>query len=111
QNVKRQQTLTSEIIGAIPTARVYHSIMNLVPGVTTSGTQDVGGIAGPSVIVFAVHGGRFSEGRLQMDGLSVGAAGGGSGPSFYVVGIGNSQEATFSKSGRGGQAETARPLL
>src|SRR5213594_2846462 len=74
QNVKRQQTLTNDIIGAIPTARVYHSIMNLVPGVNTSGTQDVGGLAGPSVIVFAVHGGRLSEGRLQVDGLQVGAA-------------------------------------
>src|SRR4051812_27508303 len=36
QSAKRQQTLTDEVIGAIPTARVYHSIMNLVPGVTTS---------------------------------------------------------------------------
>jgi carboxypeptidase family protein len=111
QNVKRQQTLTSEIIAAIPTARVYHSIMNLVPGVTTSGTQDVGGIAGPSVIVFAVHGGRLSEGRLQMDGLSVGAAVGGSGTSFYVVDIGNSQEVTFSTSGGMGEAETGGPLM
>ena len=63
QSAKRQQTLTSDVIAAIPTARVYHSIMNLVPGVTTSGSQDVGGLAGPSVIVFAVHGGRLSEGR------------------------------------------------
>src|SRR5215472_1496175 len=28
QSAKRQQTITDEIIGAIPTARVYHSIMN-----------------------------------------------------------------------------------
>src|SRR5262249_31780479 len=98
-------------IGAIPTARVYHSIMNLVPGVTTSGTQDVGGIAGPSVIVFAVHGGRFSEGRLRMDGLSVGAAVGGSGTPFYVVEIGRRPEVTFSTSGGMGEAETGGPLM
>src|SRR5262249_17832325 len=66
---------------------------------------------GPSVIVFAVHGGRFSEGRLQMDGLSVGAAVGGSGTSFYVVDIGNSQEVTFSTSGGMGEAETGGPLM
>src|SRR5438132_8169958 len=109
QSVKRQQTLTNDIIGAIPTARVYHSIMNLVPGVNTSGTQDVGGLAGPSVIVFAVHGGRLSEGRLQVDGLSVGAAVGGSGTSFYVVDIGNSQGVNFSTAGGLGEAETGGP--
>jgi carboxypeptidase family protein len=111
QSAKRQQTITDEIIGAIPTARVYHSIMNLVPGVTTSGSQDVGGIAGPSVIVFSIHGGRLSEGRLQVDGLSVGAAVGGSGTSFYVVDIGNSQEVTFSTSGGLAEAETGGPLM
>ncbi len=111
QSSKRQQTLTSDVIAAIPTARVYHSIMNLVPGVNTSGTQDVGGLAGPSVIVFAIHGGRLSEGRLQVDGLSVGAAVGGSGTSFYVVDIGNSQEVTFSTSGGLGEAETGGPVM
>ena len=111
QSAKRQQTLTSDVIAAIPTARVYHSIMNLVPGVTTSGSQDVGGLAGPSVIVFAVHGGRLSEGRLQVDGLSVGAAVGGSGTSFYVVDIGNSQEINFSTSGGLGEAETGGPVM
>jgi hypothetical protein len=111
QSATRQQTLTSDVIAAIPTARVYHSIMNLVPGVTTSGTQDVGGIAGPSVIVFSVHGGRLSEGRLQVDGLQVGAAVGGSGTSFYVVDIGNSQEVTFSTSGGLGEVETGGPVM
>src|SRR5262249_21310914 len=111
QSSKRQQTLTSDVIAAIPRARVYHSIMNLVPGVTTSGSQDVGGLAGPSVIVFAVHGGRLSEGRLQVDGLSVGAAVGGSGTSFYVVDIGNSQEVTFSTSGGLGEVETGGPVM
>src|SRR5437763_13529380 len=111
QSVKRQQTLTNDVIAAIPTARVYHSIMNLVPGVNTSGTQDVGGLAGPSVIVFAVHGGRLSEGRLQVDGLAVGAAAGGTGTSFYVVDIGNSQEVNFSTSGGRGEAETGGPVM
>jgi hypothetical protein len=111
QSAKRQQTLGDELIAAIPTARVYHSIMNLVPGVTTSGTQDVGGLAGPSVIVFAVHGGRLSEGRLQLDGLSIGAAVGGSGTSFYVADIGNSQEVTFSTSGGLGEVETGGPVM
>src|SRR6202521_1685492 len=33
QNAKRQLTLSDEVITAIPSARVYHSLMALVPGV------------------------------------------------------------------------------
>ena len=39
QSAKRQQTLTSDVIAAIPTARVYHSIMNLVPGVNSQAAR------------------------------------------------------------------------
>src|SRR5688572_15655214 len=84
QSAKRQQVLPDELIQAIPTARVYHSLMGLIPGISLSGTSDVGGIGGPAVITFSMHGGRFSEGRLQLDGTSTGAAVGGSGTSYYV---------------------------
>ena len=70
QSSKRQQVLPDELIQAIPTARVYHSLMGLIPGINLSGTSDVGGLGGPAVITFSVHGGRFSEGRLQLDGTS-----------------------------------------
>src|SRR5689334_2157275 len=41
-NAKRQSTMTQETIAAIPTARLYHSLATLIPGVSVSGTQDVG---------------------------------------------------------------------
>ena len=111
QSVQRQQTLDDDVIKAIPTARVYHSLMALIPGISTSGTSDVGGLGGPAVITFAMHGGRFSEGRLQLDGTSTGAAVGGSGTSYYVVDVGNAQEVTFSTSGGMGEAETGGPVM
>ena len=58
-------------------------------------TQDVGGIAGPGTVTFSMHGGRASEGRLQVDGMGVGGALGGAGVSFYVPDVGNSEEITF----------------
>ena len=111
QSAKRQQTLTGDIISAIPTARVYHSIATLVTGVTMSGTQDVGGVSGPAVNTFTVHGGRLSEGRVQVDGMPTGGSQGGAGVSFYVADIGNAQEVTFSTSGGLGEAEVGGPVM
>jgi hypothetical protein len=111
QSVRRQQVLTDDVVKVIPTARVYHSLMALIPGITLSGNSDVGGLGGPAVIVFAMHGGRMSEGRLQLDGTSTGAAVGGSGTSYYVVDVGNAQEVTFSTSGGMGESETGGPVM
>ena len=68
QSAKRQQVLPDELIQAIPTARVYHSLMGLIPGINLSGTSDVGGLGGPAVITFSIHGGRFSEGPCSWMG-------------------------------------------
>src|SRR5258707_1108542 len=83
---------------AIATARVYHGLMALVPGIVLSGTQDVGGLAGPATVTYAIHGGRASEGRVELDGLSTGSSLGGSGVSFYVADIANAQEVAISTS-------------
>src|SRR5262249_13981283 len=41
QNARRQEALSGDIIKAIPSARVYHSLMALVPGINLPGTSDV----------------------------------------------------------------------
>lgn len=110
QSARRQQVLPREVINAIPSGRTYYSLAVLVPGITTA-TNDVGGIAGPSTVTFANHGGPLTEGRLQVDGMSVGSAVGGSGVSFYVADVGNSQEVTFSTSGGLGEAEVGGPVM
>ena len=60
-NAKKQSTVTNETISAIPTARLYHSLAALVPGVTVSGSQDVGGISGPVTVTFSMRGGPGNE--------------------------------------------------
>jgi hypothetical protein len=115
QSVTRQETLNAGVISSIPIPRLYTNVLALMPSITLSGTQDVGGISGPIVSVFAGHGGgaagRTGEGRLQVDGVSVGAAFGGSGTGFYVPDITNAQEMTLSASGGLGEAEVGGPVM
>jgi hypothetical protein len=110
QSTRRQQVLDREIIAAIPTGRNYYGLAVLVPGINTA-TNDVGGIAGPATVTFSNHGGPLSEGRLQVDGIGVGSAVGGSGVSYYVADTGNAEEVTFTTSGGLGEAEVGGPVM
>jgi hypothetical protein len=110
-NAKQQSVLDNETIAAIPTARLYHSLVALVPGVSLSGSQDVGGLAGPLTVTFAMRGGPGNEGRLTVDGLSLGASLNGTGVSYTVADVGNAQEVVFSTSGSLGEAENAGPAM
>ena len=115
QSARRQQTLDDQTLSAIPAAKLYTAVLALLPGITVSGTQDVGGVSGPIVSVFAVHGGaaagRTGEGRLLLDGLSVGAALGGSGTGYFVPDMTNAQEVTVNSSGGLGEAEVGGPSM
>ena len=110
-NARQQSILDNDTIAAIPTARLYHSLVALVPGVSLSGNQDVGGLAGPLTVTFAMRGGPGNEGRLTVDGLSLGASLNGTGVSYTVADVGNAQEVVFSTSGSLGEAENAGPAM
>ena len=110
-NAKQQSVLDNEVVAAIPTARLYHSLVTLVPGVSLSGSQDVGGLAGPLTVTFAMRGGPGNEGRLTVDGLSLGASLNGTGVSYTVADVGNAQEVVFSTAGGLGEAENAGPAM
>src|SRR5688500_10799578 len=110
-NAKQQSILDNEVIAAVPTARLYHSLVTLVPGVSLSGSQDVGGLAGPLTVTFAMRGGPGNEGRLTVDGLSLGASLNGTGVSYTVADVGNAQEVVFSTAGGLGEAENAGPAM
>lgn len=109
-NARRQSTIPNEAISAIPTARLYHSIAALVPGITMT-TQDVGGIAGPTTVTFSSRGGPGNEGRLTVDGLSLGASLNGTGVSYTVADVGNAAEIVFTTAGQLGEAEVAGPAM
>ena len=108
QSVRRQTTVDGDVIASLPTSRSYGSLFQLVPAVT-GGSKDVQTL--PALVVFGGPGGRATEGRLQVDGLGVGAPLSGGGVSGYIPDIGNAQEVTFTTSGGLGEAEVGGPTM
>ena len=108
QSSTRQAVLDGDLVAIAPAARSWNGIMLLMPGVTGDpNTMQLN----PSMILFGIHGGPAQEGRLQVDGMNVGASRGGAGVSGYTVDTGNVQEVTFATSGGLGEAETGGPYM
>jgi hypothetical protein len=110
QSVSRQTTLNNEIINEIPAVRSYAGLMSLMPNMVTPGGAAANSPA-PNMVVFGAAGGRTNEGRLQVDGISVGTAFNGAGVSAYVVDVNNVQEIVLTASGGMGEAEVGGPTL
>ena len=108
QSARRQETIDGDVLVAIPSARTYTNIISLVPGVITS-TNNL--VQGPGMVLFGIHGGPTTEGRLQVDGINVGASLGGSGVSGYSADVANAQEVAFTTSGSLGEAEVGGPVM
>src|SRR5688500_13672915 len=110
QSVRRQATISSDVLTSIPTARGYSGVMLLVPAIQTQGTSPANVQASPGMVVFGTPGGRNgNEGRLQVDGLGVGAARNGGGVSGYNADVANAQEITFKVSAGLGGADVSGP--
>ena len=110
QSVSRQTTLNNEIINEIPAVRSYAGLMSLMPNMVTPGGAAANSPA-PNMVIFGAAGGRANEGRLQVDGISVGTAFNGAGVSAYVVDVNNVQEIVLTASGGLGEAEVGGPTL
>ena len=108
QNAARQQVLSGDLVASTPAAKSWNGIMLLVPGVT--GDPNTVQLT-PGMVLFGIHGGPTTEGRLQVDGMNVGASRGGGGVSGYSVDTSNVQEVAFRTSGGLGEAETGGPLM
>ena len=108
QSIRRQTTVDGDVIANLPTSRSYGALFQLVPAVT-GGSRDV--LTRPGLVVFGGPGGRGTEGRLQVDGLGVGAPLSGGGVSGYLPDIANAQEVTFTTSGGLGEAEVGGPTM
>ena len=107
-NSRRQQTISGDVIAAIPSSRRALRPDHVVPALNIQG-NDIGGASGPIFSVFQIHGGRRNEGQVLVDGLSMGFQG--MGVSFYVPEVGTAQEVTFSLSGGLGEAPTGGPQM
>src|SRR5215211_1846347 len=86
QNTRSQTVLNSEVISALPATRAYGALLNAIPGVTV----DNNGLAiTPTMTFFSSHGGPSNEGKVQINGLTVGAASGGGGVGTFTYDTAN----------------------
>ena len=111
QSARRQQTLNSELVQALPTARGYAALAVLIPSMVVSG----GGVSNvqlsPGMVVFGGRGGRGNEGRAQADGLNTGASLNGGGVSGYRQDVENAQEIAITTAGGLGETEVGGPTI
>ncbi len=111
QSAKRQQTLSTEMLTSIPTARASNAILTLIPSMVTSGGGNNNVQLQPGMIVFGGRGGRGNEGRLQLDGLNTGASVNGGGVSGYTADVQNAAEIAMAPSGGLGENEVGGPAM
>ena len=109
QSAKVQQTVSNDVIRAIPTSRSAGGIQALIPGL--SGNGDSGGITGGGGTRRDDPRGRGTDSRTYNDGLNVGWAGGGGGLWGNMLNVAAAQEVVLSTSGGLGEAETAGVTL
>jgi hypothetical protein len=111
QSVRRQTVIDDDMISAIPAARSYTTLMQLMPNTVTAAGSAMDIQTVPGMVVFGGAGGRGNEGRLNIDGLSVGSAFNGAGVSSYIADVGNAREVSMITSGGLGEAEGGGPSL
>ena len=103
-----QLTFDQSLIRVLPTTQNYNSLLALVPGVTLE-RKDL--VFDPLVTTFPIHGGRADEGRLLVDGMTVGSAPHGDQPAYYLADIPHAAEVTLTTSGVLGESETGGVLM
>src|SRR5438445_7626613 len=105
QSAKVQQTVSKDILGAIPTSRNVNGIQALIPGMNqaTESGNITGTLQGGAA---AIHGGRGNDSRIYADGMNMGWAGSGGGGGSMPQ-VSSAQEVVLTTSGGLGEAETA----
>ena len=109
QSAKVQQTVSKDILAAIPSSRNAAGIQSLIPGM--SNNTDSGGInGGMTGGAGSIHGGRGNDSRTLSDGNNTGWAGGSAGGG-NTPNVSGAQEVVLSTSGGLGEAETSGVIL
>ena len=111
QSVRRQMVLDNEIISAIPSSRSYNNLIQLIPNSVNQGGAPTDAQVVPGMVVFGGFGGRSNEGRVNVDGISVGSAFNGAGVSSYIADVANAREIAMTASGGLGEQEGGGPAL
>jgi hypothetical protein len=111
QSVRRQMVLDNDIISAIPSSRSYNNLIQLIPNSINQGGAPTDAQVVPGMVVFGGFGGRSNEGRVNVDGISVGSAFNGAGVSSYIADVANAREISMTTSGGLGESEGGGPSL
>ena len=109
QSVRRQNVVPGQTVRDLPVARTYGSLLQLDATVTATENKDVQIVPGRQF--FGGAGGRSNEGRIEVDGLSVGPPTAGGGSSSYNADVGNAQEVTTTSSGGLGESAVGGPTV
>ena len=96
QSTRRQAVLDNDVIQALPAARGYGALLNVVPGL--QGGYSNSQIT-PAMTFFNTYGGRVNEGRVQLDGINVGSAFNGAGVSGFAHDTANAAEVQVTLAG------------
>jgi hypothetical protein len=103
QNARTQTVLDADVIAALPATRAYGALLNAIPGVTV----DNNGLAvTPTMTFFSSHGGPANEGKMTINGMTVGAASGGGGVGTLIYDTSNAEEMTVLVAGGLGESDT-----
>jgi len=74
QSARQQQVLSRDVVRDLPTSRSYFALAVLIPGVSTT-QRDVGGTNLNQAGSYTIHGGRNGDGRISIDGVTIGQPG------------------------------------
>jgi hypothetical protein len=107
QSVRREVVLDQEVIQTIPSTRSVGGLLNATAGLTV----DNNGIAlSPTMTFFSANGGDNNEGRMAVNGMTVGAARSG-GVSSYVYDAVGVEEVAVRVGGGLGETDTGGPIM
>jgi hypothetical protein len=110
QTVTQQRVISKEVIDTIPAGRGQSALAVLIPGMVTGG-QDVGGQNTQSLSAISIHGGRGTDQRQAVDGLTLRNVAGEGNSTNTVIDIGSSQEMTVDYAAGSAEAITGGVLF
>jgi hypothetical protein len=107
QSARREVVIDSQLVQTIPASRAAGALLNATPGLTVDGN----GIAlSPTMTFFSANGGANNEGRMAVNGMTVGAARSG-GVSSYVYDAVGVEEVSVRVGGGLGETDTGGPIM
>ena len=107
QSARREVVIDRTLVQSIPASRAAGALLNATPGLTV----DNNGIAlSPTMTFFSANGGANNEGRMAVNGMTVGAARSG-GVSSYVYDAVGVEEVSIRVGGGLGETDTGGPIM